>query len=210
MATAAGKKDINLKKDITTQIGNIDLKQDGMEERKLSRPTRQPLKLEPGKNNNLLVEQVVGLQRHGTGVNNKLWVLCKWENKEELNWVEHALLDCDDLIADYIAAKYTQHLAEKENKDVLESEKIQEDLSVFEFGDNYGFARGYDAEYVAGCTEAGPGDTPMLLVKWDTPDHRPLFDIVPREEANKNIPHLVIQFYETRVHWNCMVYSDSD
>merc|ERR1712027_22484 len=110
MATAADRKDI------TNQIGNIDLKQEGMEERKLSRPTRQPLKLEPGKNNNLLVEQVVGLQRHGTGVNNKLWVLCKWENKEELNWVEHALLDCDDLIADYIAAKYTQHLAEKENK----------------------------------------------------------------------------------------------
>ena len=60
-----------------------------------------------------------------------------------------------------------------------------------------------------GFTENGPNNTPMLLVKWLTPDGRPLMDVVPREEANTRIPQTVIKFYEEHIHWNCMVFSDS-
>ena len=38
-----------------------------------------------------------------------------------------------------------------------------------------------------------------FLVKWSGMD---VADLVPAEEAKKRIPHLVIRFYEERLHWS--------
>ena len=174
-----------------------------------------PPQFEPGKNQKYIVEGVHGLERHGKGKQSKLWVLVKWEGGKEMNWVEHSRLDCDDLIAEYVAMQYLLYLQEnKSSKTGMKNISNEDDwagdeTNPFEFGAEYGFDRCLSVARIIGATEV-EGRGAFFLVKWNTPDERILLDVVSRDEANKQIPQNVIKFYQERIQWNRMVFSDSE
>ncbi len=63
-----------------------------------------------------------------------------------------------------------------------------------------GFDKGLPAESIVGATrEDKPGGKMLFLVKWVGSEEA---DLVLAEEANRRIPHLVIQFYQSRLNWS--------
>ena len=144
------------------------------------------------------VEDVVDKRKR----NGKIEYLIKWKDygEEDNTWELLANLDCPELIDQYeeksksSAAKTSPKSSRRSGPLALTSKAGQSNSSR---DSGLGFARALVAEKIIGVTE-NEGSL-LYLIQWEGGKEA---DLVPANVAIHKCPHIVIQFFQERLHFN--------